>query len=63
MGLALLPQAGVAMGMALLASQRFPDLADDLLTIVIASTIILELTTPVLTRRVLARVAANDHAV
>ena len=59
MGLALLPQAGVALGMALLASQRFPELADDLLTIVIASTVLLELTTPVLTRRVLTRVGAN----
>ena len=56
MGLALLPKAGVAMGMALLASQRFPELADDLLTIVIASTIVLEITTPIVTRRILARV-------
>ncbi|MEE9254663.1 MAG: cation:proton antiporter [Pseudomonadales bacterium] len=59
MGLALLPQAGVAMGMALLASQRFPEFADDLLTIVIASTIILEISAPVLTQRVLARVGGS----
>jgi Kef-type K+ transport system membrane component KefB len=59
MGLALLPQAGVAMGMALLASQRFPELADDLLTVAIASTIVLELTAPILTRRVLARVGGS----
>jgi Kef-type K+ transport system membrane component KefB len=45
-GLALLPQAGVAIGMALLAVQRFPELKD----------IIFELIGPVLTRMVLLRV-------
>jgi Kef-type K+ transport system membrane component KefB len=55
-GLALLPQAGVAIGMALLASQRFPELKDTLLTVVLGSTVVFELLGPVMTRRVLARV-------
>lgn len=53
MGLALLPQAGVAIGMALLASQRFPDLKDTLIPVVLGSTVIFELLGPVITRRVL----------
>lgn len=55
-GLALLPQAGVAIGMALLASQRFPELKDIILPIVLGSTVIFELIGPLVTRRVLIRV-------
>lgn len=55
-GLALLPQAGVAIGMGLLASQRFPDLKDILLPVVLGSTVIFELLGPVMTRRVLIRI-------
>lgn len=54
-GLALLPQAGVAIGMALLASQRFPELANIILPVVLGSTVIFELLGPVATRRVLIR--------
>ena len=54
MGLALLPQAGVAMGMALIASNSFPDLRPVLLPIVIGATIIFEITGPVFTRMALA---------
>ena len=43
MGIALCPQAGVALGMALLASQHFPTLKDIILPIAITSTIIFEL--------------------
>lgn len=53
LGLALFPQAGVAIGMALLASQRFPDLASAILTVVLASTIFLEIFAPVVTRQAL----------
>jgi Kef-type K+ transport system membrane component KefB len=60
MGLALLPQAGVAMGMALVASQRLPDIADQLLTIVIGATIFFELVGPVFTRLAL-RHAGETH--
>lgn len=52
-GLALLPQAGVAIGMALLASQRFPEFKDIILTVVLGSTVIFELLGPLVTRRVL----------
>ena len=55
LGLALLPQAGVALGLALIASQRFPEHAQTILTVVLASTVILELTSPVLTRWVIRR--------
>ncbi len=60
LGLALLPQAGVAIGMALLASQRFPDLADQILPIVLASTVLFELTAPIITRRVLQLAGATN---
>jgi hypothetical protein len=36
--------------MALLASQRFPELADSVLPIILASTVFLEVTAPVATR-------------
>nr|MDA3903839.1 cation:proton antiporter [Desulfuromusa sp.] len=57
MGLALLPQAGVAIGMALLASQRFPEVKDIILPVILGSTVFFELVGPVLTRTVLFRVA------
>jgi Kef-type K+ transport system membrane component KefB len=50
MGMALMPQAGVALGMALVAMQRRPDLGEIILPIVIASTVLFELIGPVLTR-------------
>ena len=53
LGMCLFPQAGVALGMALMASQRFPEFASMLLPTVLASTIIYELLTPPLTRRAL----------
>ncbi len=56
MGIAMLPQAGVAMGMALLAVQRFPDFADTILPLVIGATVFFELLGPVFTRIALNRV-------
>ena len=58
LGLALQPQAGVAIGMALLAAQRFPDLASVVLTVTVASTIILETIGPMLTRLAIRRAGA-----
>lgn len=55
MGPALLPQAGVAIGMALLAGQHFPELRDTILPVVLGSTVIFELVGPVITRRALIR--------
>ncbi len=54
-GLALLPQAGVALGMALIASQRFPELADLLLAVAIGATVFFELIGPLFTRLALTR--------
>ena len=59
-GLSLLPQAGVALGMALLASQRFPELKDTILPIVIGSTVVFEIVGPVITRRVLKHVKSVE---
>ncbi|MGB0631802.1 MAG: hypothetical protein ACPGRZ_14015 [Alphaproteobacteria bacterium] len=50
LGAALLPQAGVAVGMALVAADRFPDLREEILTITIVSTIAFEIFGPVATR-------------
>lgn len=55
LGLALFPQAGVALGMALIAVQRFPDEGQVVLTVVLASSVLLELGSPLLTRWVLLR--------
>jgi hypothetical protein len=55
MGFALLPQAGVAMGMALVASSRFPEYQQVLLTVVISSTVFFEIIGPVFTRAALRR--------
>jgi Kef-type K+ transport system membrane component KefB len=52
-GLALTPQAGVAIGMTLLAAERFPAFSDTILPVVILSTIVFELIGPLLIRRVL----------
>lgn len=55
LGPALLPQAGVALGLSLIAAQQLPEHGQSILSIVLASTIILELTSPILTRSVLRR--------
>ena len=52
-GLALTPQAGVAMGMALLAAERFPQHGALLLSAVVGSTLVFEMIGPLLVRRVL----------
>lgn len=55
MGPALLPQAGVAIGMALVASTAFPEHGQLLLSLAISSTIVFEITGPVFTRLAMAR--------
>jgi Kef-type K+ transport system membrane component KefB len=52
-GWCLFPQAGVALGMALMATQRFPEFEAFLLPVVLASTVIYEITAPAITRRAL----------
>ena len=54
-GPALMPQAGIALGMALVAGNAFPDLRGDLLSLVVASTVVFELAGPALTRLALRR--------
>jgi len=63
MGLALLPQAGVALGMALVAVERFPHLRQTLIPIVVGATVLFELIGPISTRYVLRRVGEVPDAV
>ncbi len=55
MGASLLPQAGVALGMALVANERAPEMGRTILPIVVGATVLFELTGPVLTRMALRR--------
>lgn len=59
-GLALIPQAGVALGMALVAAVHFPDLGETLVAVTIGTTIVFEVVGPVLTQRALRRVGEAD---
>ena len=56
MGMALMPQAGVALGMALVAIHHRPDLNEVIMPVVIASTVLFEVMGPVLTRTALVHV-------
>jgi len=55
MGLALLPQAGVAIGMALVASSYFPEQRQVLLSVAIGSTVLFEIIGPVFTQLALKK--------
>ena len=55
MGLAIMPQAGVALGMALVAGNAFPELRDTILPLVIGSTVVFELAGPAFTRLAIIR--------
>jgi Kef-type K+ transport system membrane component KefB len=59
MGVALLPQAGVAIGMALVASNFIPEYRQTLLSVVVLSTVLFEIMGPIFTRLALERV---EHA-
>jgi Kef-type K+ transport system membrane component KefB len=50
MGMALLPQAGVALGMALVAGQQFPEVGEAILPVVVAATVLFELIGPIATQ-------------
>lgn len=63
-GIALLPQAGVANGMALIAVNQFPELGETLLPVVVLSTVFFELIGPIFTRmslRKLGDIPATDN--
>lgn len=55
LGPALLPQAGIALGLALLAGDRFPDLAETIVPVVVVSTVLFEFAGPIATRLALQR--------
>lgn len=61
-GLALMPQAGVAMGMALIAADAFPDYAGSILAVAIGTTVIFEITGPLFTQVAITKVAAAQNA-
>ncbi len=60
-GIALMPQAGVAIGMALVAAERFPQLSATLMAITIASTIIFEVIGPACTQWSLNIAPRENH--
>ena len=63
LGLALLPEAGVTIGLALLAAAKFPSFGELLLNAVLAATIINELVAPPLSRHALVKAGeAFPHA-
>ncbi|MBN1151824.1 MAG: cation:proton antiporter [Dehalococcoidia bacterium] len=54
-GLALMPQAGVSVGLVLIAASSFPDLANAMVSATLASVIINELITPPMAKAALVR--------
>lgn len=55
-GLGLVPQAGVALGVALIAQAEFPEVGGLILTVIVATTVVYEIVGPVCTRIALQRV-------
>ncbi|ANK82552.1 MAG: sodium:proton antiporter [Rhizobiales bacterium NRL2] len=62
MGLTLLPQAGVALGMALVASVAVPEHAVTVTTVTVATTVVFELLGPIATRLTLIRLGETGRA-
>lgn len=62
LGLALVPQAGVALGLALLAKSIFPTLGDILFNVVLASVIINEVVAPPLTKYAIIKSGEAEEA-
>ena len=58
-GLALTPQAGVAVGMGLVAADQFPESREAILGLVVATTIVFEIFGPALTRYALIKQPAQ----
>ncbi len=61
-GPALLPQAGVAVGMALVAAEEFPQWGPQIMTLTVGTTVLFELLGPPITRIALLRVGAVPKA-
>ena len=60
-GAALIPQAGVALGMALIAGNYLPQIKDTLLTTVIGTTVVFEIAGPIATQIALSQVGEIDR--
>ena len=60
MGFALLPQAGVAIGMALVVTSHFPEYRHTILPLVICTTVIFELLGPLCTRIAIKNASAGS---
>ena len=54
-GLALVPQAGVALGVALIAQEEFPEVGTFILTVIVATTVVYEIIGPLCTKIALHR--------
>ena len=63
LGFALVPQAGVALGLALLAAEILPSLGNLLVNIVLASVIINELVAPPLTKYAITKAGESEKAI
>ena len=61
MGLALIPQAGVALGCALIAKANFPEVGGIIFTTIIATTVIYEVFGPVCTKFALEKAEEIEH--
>jgi len=59
-GIALMPQAGIALGMALIANYRFPESGSAVLAVVVGAVIIFELLGPIMTRFALLRASEAE---
>lgn len=60
-GLALVPQAGVALGMALVAGEHLPQYRDSLLALTVGTTVFFEILGPVLTNIALKKVGESNR--
>ncbi|MEA2045720.1 MAG: cation:proton antiporter [Euryarchaeota archaeon] len=60
-GLGLVPQAGVALGVALMAREQFPGVGDMVFSTIVATTVIFELAGPIATRTALS-LAGEVHS-
>lgn len=62
LGPALLPQAGIALGLGLIVEQRFPEIDGYLLSMIIAATVVFEIFGPPCTRLALRRAGESGMA-
>jgi Kef-type K+ transport system membrane component KefB len=60
-GVALLPQAGVAVGMALIAAREFPDHGELILGLAVATTVVFEVIGPLATLLAVRRTERNEE--